>query len=248
MKNNLTEKHEKALNKFVKEQKKNQNVIGLLLSGSFVHSKPDKNSDLDVVIITKDSKFRERGNTWINGVEVEYFNNPVKQIRHYFKKEIGSKSPYTAHMLANSKILYQKDQEIYNLVREAKKILQKPQKRMNKFEVENARYMIDDLEKDLEDVCLKKDYFAFKVISSRISVDCLNIFYRINKISPEKPKRLISRLEEIDIKFSQMYSKVLLSKNIQEEFKNSKILIRYVEKMLGGKRPKEWKLKSRCEV
>jgi len=75
---NLSEKHEVALKKFVDKQKKNPNVIGMVISGSFVHYKPDKNSDLDVFVVLKDSEYREKGNTWINGVEVEYFINPIK--------------------------------------------------------------------------------------------------------------------------------------------------------------------------
>ena len=100
------EKFEKALNIFVDKTKKNKNVIAILITGSFIHSVPDKNSDLDVYILTKEGKYRERGNTWINGVEVEYFMNPVKQVEQYFIDETKKGGPHTAHMFANSKILF----------------------------------------------------------------------------------------------------------------------------------------------
>jgi predicted nucleotidyltransferase len=249
MKNNLTPKHKKALEKFTEQQKKNPEVIGILLSGSFIHSKPDKNSDLDIFVITKNSKFRERGNIWIDGVEVEYFNNPVKQIRHYFKKEIkGETSPSTAHMFANSVILYNKDPEINTLIKEAKKILKKPNKNMTRFEIEHARYFIDDLGKDLEDMYIKKDNFSFEIISLKILKDCLDIFYKTKRLYPEKSKRLLLNLKKIDKEFANIYKNALLEKDTKKKYAKLKILIKYVEKILGGKRPKEWKLKSRCEI
>src|SRR3989344_3758665 len=107
----MQEKFQQALQKFVDKHKKNSNVIGIFLTGSFIHSKPDKNSDLDVYVLTKDSKFRERGNTWIDGVEIEYFINPVKQVEQYFKEE-GDGGPHTAHMFINSKVLYSKGNEL----------------------------------------------------------------------------------------------------------------------------------------
>ncbi len=85
----IEEKFQKALDKFVEKTKGNKNVVGILVTGSFVHSVLHKNSDLDVFVITKDSVIRERGNTWIDGVEVEYFMNPIKQIEYYFKEEAG---------------------------------------------------------------------------------------------------------------------------------------------------------------
>ena len=101
--NDLKPKFDLALNKFAEKHKQNKHVIAILVTGSYIHSKPDKNSDLDVCIIVDESTTRERGNTWVNGVEIEYFINPVKQVRHSFDTEIDS--PQLAHMFANSKVI-----------------------------------------------------------------------------------------------------------------------------------------------
>ncbi len=154
---NLREKFDSALKIFVDEHKKDRNVVGILVSGSYIHSKPDKNSDLDVSVVLKDSKTRKRGNTWTNGVEIEYFINPVRQIKHYFKTEVGDISPSTAHMFANSLVLYKKGKIMDELIKEAKKSLQKPRAKLKKFQIENGKYHLDDLEKDLEDVFVRKD-------------------------------------------------------------------------------------------
>ncbi len=125
MKNNLQEKFNKSLKIFVDKYKRNPNVLAVLVSGSYIHSTPDKNSDLDVYVLLEKAKMRERGNTWINGVEIEYFINPVNQVRYYFETEARGKKPSTIHMFANSKILYQKDKTVNQLIKEAKSILKK---------------------------------------------------------------------------------------------------------------------------
>ena len=159
MANNLQGKFDKALEIFVDKHNKNPNVLAVLITGSYIHSTLDKNSDLDVYVLLEKSEMRERGNTWINGIEIEYFINPVNQVRHYFETEIGNKSPATAHMFANCKILYQKDKTVNQLIKEAKVILKKKMPALNKMDLELARYSIDDTQKDLEDVFLKNDVF-----------------------------------------------------------------------------------------
>ena len=54
MANNLQEKFDKALKIFVDKHKKNPNVLAVFVSGSYIHSTPDKNSDLDVYVLLKE--------------------------------------------------------------------------------------------------------------------------------------------------------------------------------------------------
>lgn len=239
---NLKIKYKESLDKFIKKYKKDKNVIGILLTGSFVHSKPDKNSDLDVYIILRKSKTRERGNTWINGVEIEYFINPVRQVEHYLENE---DEPHTAHMLANSKVLFKKGNKTDELIKKAKNILNEELEKITDDEKELAKYGLDDLEKDLEDSLVKKNEFSFRQVSIKTLDKCLNIFFKVNRIKfKEKPKRLLEYLKEIDKKFSKLYKKALLEKSMKKKYEKIIELIRYLEGKLGGKRKKEWKLES----
>lgn len=240
------DKFDKALKIFVDRYKENPNVLAILVSGSYVHSTLDKNSDLDVYVLLKESKFRSRGNTWINGIEIEYFINPIKQVRYYFKTEIGSKAPSTAHMFANSKILYQKDKTVNQLIKEADKIIKKKMPAMKKMDLEFAKYIIDDERKDLEDVYLKKDVFAFSFVSGNLLQRCLDLFFKIHRIPKEKPKRLQKHIRSLDKKFEKLYTNALIEKNIDKQFASANKVVDYVENLIGGRRPKEWILRSRC--
>jgi predicted nucleotidyltransferase len=248
MTEDIVKKFQSALDEFVTLHKNNPNVIGILVSGSFIHSKPDKNSDLDISIVMSNSKTRTRGNTWIHGVEIEYFINPVAQIENYFVTEIADKSPCTAHMFANSITLYKKGNQIEKLIKKAKQIMKKKTQKMRKFDIEIEKYHIDDLQKDLEDTFLRKDIFSFNIIAANIFEKSLSIFFRINRIPKEKSKRLRGQLHKIDPDFEKIFTKSLLEVNMTKKFKAILKLIKYIEKLLGGKRPKEWMLTSPCSI
>lgn len=248
MEENILVKYEKVLKKFVDQQKCNPKVIGIFVSGSFIHSKPDKNSDLDIFVLLDKSKYRERGNTWIDGIEIEYFINPVLQVKDYFKTEIGEKAPCTAHMFANSVVLYKKGNELDKLIKEAKLILKRPVPKMKKMEIELARYFIDDLYKDLEDTYVNGDLFAFNLMANKVLEKSLQIFIKYKNVRQEKIKRLMNQLEILDKSFYKLFSDVVLEIDTKKKFECLKKLVDYTEKMIGGKRPKEWVLKSKCTV
>ena len=78
----LKQKFQEACNQFCALEQQKEEVIGIIVSGSFIHSTIDLYSDIDVYVILDPScAYRERGNTWIKGVEIEYFQNPPEQIR-----------------------------------------------------------------------------------------------------------------------------------------------------------------------
>ena len=248
MVHNLKSQYDDALKQFVERHRKNPNVLAILVSGSYIHSEPDKNSDLDVYIVLEKEKMRERGNVWINGVEIEYFINSVDQVRYYLKTEVGDKSPCTAHMFANSIVLYQKDKVINQLIKEAKAIIIKKMPKMNRIELECARYGVDDTRKDLEDVYLKKDIFAFSILANDLLSECLRIFYRVHRKPKEKSKRLRDNLKKLDIAFEQLFSEAVQKQNITEKYKAINKVVDYIENLLGGKRPKTWKIRSKSTV
>jgi len=242
----LKDKYKQVLDKFIMKYKKDDNVIGILVSGSIIHSKPDKNSDLDVHIILNKSTMRERGNTWIDGVEIEYFINPISQINEYFRSEIDK--PCTVHMLANSIVLYRRGEIVDKLIHRAKLLMRKKLPKMSKVEIENAKYLVDDLRKDLEDMYIKQDIFSFNFIATKLLDECLNIFYKIKREPLEKTKQIANSIKKIDNKFADLYINSINERKMDERYRSINIVVDYLEKMLGGKRTKEWKLKGKLTL
>ena len=117
---------------------------------------------------------------------------------------------------------------------------------MKNITKELAKYHIDDIEKDLEDTYLKKDKFAFNLVAISILRRSLDVFLQVNRTYEEKHKRLLGYLKDKDKKFALLYEKALLENSMNKKYLALRKLVRYVEKLIDGKRSKEWKLRSKC--
>jgi predicted nucleotidyltransferase len=233
---------------FADRFRKDPNVIGVLATGSVVHGTPDKNSDVDMHVIKKTSRMRERGNTWIKGIEIEYFINPVAQVRQYFKSDWADHEKTMTHMLANSVVLYKKGPVLGQLIREAKRFLSKPLPQMSKTRSELTRYEIDDLRKDLEDMIHAHDRVGFEQVAHHLLKVILDGFFRVHRIPQAKSKRMYQELYAADPAFAQTYKKAILETDQNRKYTALCTLANRVEKRIGGPRPKEWLNKSICPI
>ncbi|MEM6346649.1 MAG: nucleotidyltransferase domain-containing protein [Bacteroidota bacterium] len=233
-----------AADEYVAKTQLEKDVIGIVVSGSFVHAELGPNSDIDIYVITDPSNTeRERGNIWIHGVEIEYFKNPPQQIRAYFRKE---KSPHTAHILANGLVAFQSSTEVEKLIQEAKAIMAQKAPALKSFQIELLKYGLDDLLKDYADSYAIEDYFAAMQIKHQIINHCIDAFCQIHRIYRTKSKRLMAQLFEIDSTFGLMI--VQLSLSDWEDKKGIEKVGTYTANLLGGPRTKEWVLRSKLDL
>ena len=232
---------QKACQQFVEIQKQDDDVIGIIVTGSYIHGNLHENSDIDIhLILDEKCEYRERGNTWINGIEIEYFKNTPQQIRKYFVEEM--KSPHTAHMLVYSVVEYSNSLVINELIEEAKLVLATKPKPMHEVQKELAKYHIDDQWKDYQDSILNKDNFSrkfilFDLVNKLVDTACQ--FYQLRR---DKSKKLERQLESVDFEITLLLKNVLAAQNVNEEVLQLEILKNYLENKIGGRRTEEWKL------
>ena len=115
------EKWQLAIEKFLNEYKNEDYFLGAILTGSYATGNNDKNSDIDIYIVTKnDTEWRERGNKNIDGFLIEYFINPKKKILSYMEKDLQDYHMSTTMIFVNAKILYDNDGSVQELINIAK--------------------------------------------------------------------------------------------------------------------------------
>lgn len=183
---------EKALNKFIDKYKDEDYFLGAILTGSYATGNNDENSDIDVFIVTKDSTtWRERGNKFIDGYLIEYFINPVRQVLKEFEKGFEENGIATTLIFVGSKILYDKDGTIEELVSIAKNNLNREIKpipefqwKMNCYTIWHSFYELTSKYKRKEDIDFTYNIYLENIIKS----------YLLNKQIPLLP---IHKVEKI---------------------------------------------------
>lgn len=233
-----------AADEYVASTKTEADVLGIIVSGSFAHGQIDPHSDIDIFVITDPSNTeRERGNTWINGVEIEYFKNPPQQVRSYFRKE---ESPHTAHILAHGKLVFSRSTEVGKLIEEAKAILATPLAILKPFQVELLKYHLDDLLKDHADCIYNGDRFAAEMIKFQILNRCIDTFCQVKRMHRTKDKQLETQLAETDAIFASAIKRLTFAG--WDDLAALLAVTTKIEAILGGKRTDEWGLRSKLDL
>jgi predicted nucleotidyltransferase len=217
--------------------------LGIMLVGSYAKGYAGPNSDLDMYVIVEDQDWRERGNTWINDLEIEYFINPVKQVRAYFQQEDALR-PNTADMLGTGIVVMQKGTIIDELISEARTILYRPLSILEGVELELARYYLDDAKKDLLDLSGDPTSFAYQQTLWQAIEICNRIVSRQYGAYQDRVKIRFAQIQSLDSKYSHILNWIV---NDSSNPDRVIALIEYVEGLIGP-RPKEWVLRGDLTV
>ena len=99
-------------------------VVGVLVCGSYITGSPTNHSDLDVhIILDNRVNYRERGNKIVDGLLIEYFANPPKQILLYFDEDFREKSLMCQTQFVTGKIMFDKAGDVKTLKERAKSMI-----------------------------------------------------------------------------------------------------------------------------
>lgn len=246
-----TKKIDIIIEKFIDEFKKQHSndsieIEGVLLAGSYAFpDKLSKNSDLDLFLVIKNAGKRYRGMKKIENIDVDYFINPIQQLRADLEKAKISNSKVFIYVLANGKILLDKDNRLLELQKGARlQIKRQIKNRIPNSSVILMKYFIDDYIGDIEDDYENKDYFAWQYNICLLLNYLVEVFCKYNHILQVKPKYQKAEIIKKDKHFVKLYEKIAIINLKEEKIKQIKKLSRYVLDSLGGGLPEEWEIES----
>lgn len=149
-------------------------------------------------------------------------------------------------MLAYGEVMYSRSRIINDLISEAKDIINGKPREMSELEIELTKYGIDDLYKDFEDAIINEELIGVELIRHKILNKSIDVFCEMNRIWRTKDKRLREQLEEIDLEFVLAIESAM-NQNWRENSSMDKLRV-ITENLLGGRRTKEWNLKSKLDI
>ena len=256
------EKWQKPLDKFLSEWKDRPYVLGAILTGSRATTHYSERSDFDVYIILSDSiRWRERGNKVIDGLLFEYFANPAKQIRTYFKKEFSDYDRLTSTMFVTGKVIFDRTGAVRRLVREAQRWLDKDFPKQGRQQREQDKYAVSDLLdglRDLHDHGSKGFEFLYYHTLKR-TFDGYAKFLRVEPPSTNESK-MVKILEDADFRrqykirefpdriFVRLFLRCLEKKTDAERMDSIDMLAKHVLNKMGGFDIDGWKLRSKLDL
>lgn len=94
-----------------------EHILGVLFYGSYKHGLNNQNSDIDLHIIYDDSNPEHliRGNTFVNGIRIEYFEKTISEIYNNVEEGYTTQDNATESIIGKSEIIYEKDNSMQDL-------------------------------------------------------------------------------------------------------------------------------------
>ncbi|WP_461862851.1 nucleotidyltransferase domain-containing protein [Thermococcus sp.] len=245
-----------ALERFIGEWRERDFVEAALLTGSYAVGLETERSDVDVyIILSDDVGWRERGNVLVDGVLIEYFANPPKQIRRYFEEEFASYSRSTARIIAMGKVLFDKTGIAEDFKAEAFEYLRKPFERPDTTWVELSKYFLWDHLDSLKDAEERSDpsfsYLYYMALSRTLEVYSKFLGVEIPPASKvyrlfrnENFRRAYMFEEFPDGEFVELFLSALRECRAE----NLERVIEHVLEKMGGFSIDGWKLRTPVKV
>ncbi len=249
-----------ALNKFLEPWKERDEVIGFLVCGSYITGTSSKRSDIDLHIITSDgTEWRERGTRIVDGYLIEYFVNPPRQIRAYFKQDHESNRLDSPTQFVTGKTLHDKTGIIAQLKKEAGGWLAKKFTDPDETILGLHKYALWDTLDNLRDIHEKKSRsFNYAYFSALKMV--LGLYSRYLKTEIYHPERVHELLTDPTVQrkylqqgypdpvFRDMYVKAITVVDQVEMLECFQEITDYVLKQTGGFKLDGWVIRTPLEL
>ena len=166
-------------------------VVGVLACGSYITGNPTSHSDLDIhIVLDNKVNYRERGNKYVDGLLIEYFANPMKQILCYFEEDFSDKSLMSQVQFATGEIISDKVGDVEAIKNKSKEMISdfyssgEKNSPMNELEKYGLWDMLDDLQDAFENHRPDFDFMYFNSLNTLIKeyMRCVNLPYNIKAI------------------------------------------------------------------
>lgn len=214
MQNETANDWRKKLDIFLSDFEYASDLVGVLVCGSYVTGNPTSHSDLDVHLILDDVVvYRERGNRIIDGLLIEYFANPPKQILCYFEDDFHDRSLMAQTQFATGLILMDKTGDAAILKDKAETMIadlyaQPTVPSMNELEKYGLWDIMDDLQDAYKTQRMDFDFLYFNCLNRLIEcyMKRINRPYNVKTIlgnivdDATRKKYLLQELPDPEIK------------------------------------------------
>jgi len=130
-----------AARKFIDECEFKDDIDAVFLTGSYATGNADEFSDIDLYIVLNDAvNYRQRGNRRVDGFLVEYFANPMRQIRKYIDTNHENVRTTEVNMILGGRLIFSKNSTANELIDYCQQKTTTPFAKMSEFHIKTGLY------------------------------------------------------------------------------------------------------------
>jgi hypothetical protein len=208
-------------------------LLGVLATGSRIHSTPGPTSDLDVHVVIAQPR-RQRRNILLDGLEIEMFINPPFQIHRYL-----ADGGNNIHMFTFGRAIYDPQGLIGQIQDQARALWQAGPAPFANSNLWMPRYGAADMLRDLTD--LGEDEAAASLQIARIVDQLIETHCRLNRRWTSKPKRRLADLSGWAPEVARLAVAALTERTLAERSAAVQRMAELVLTPIGGLMPLEWR-------
>ena len=236
-----------AARKFIEQCEFYTDIEAVFLTGSYATDNADKYSDIDLyIVLNDDCKWRVRGNKLLDdGFRIEYFANPIRQIKTYIDSSYEDVRILEINMILNGIVIYDKNSTAETLKTYCLQKCMAEFPKLGDFHVQMGQYYIwdnfDELTRAYDnktaDFAMQyyifiKDIFEFY---SRYICSPIPNYHKLYKWLTDKTYRSNFKLPPYnDGYFLQLVTEAFDSPDINTMFAKAGNIKDYVFKKVGG--------------
>ncbi len=191
---------------FLEELKNREDVVGVILFGSWARGNNRPNSDVDLVVILDEGYQRCVENK--NGQIFEIIYTTEKDAFDYWE----SNKDDAFGLWSVAKILYDRDGKIQELKERITDVLNVGKKEINTLQLEQFRFDAVDLIGCVEEI-IDSDPITAKLLIFNIVFSLTEVFFDIRQMWTPAPKQRLLKIKEINPTFYDLLE-VFYSDNI----------------------------------
>jgi len=253
------EKWEQAARSFIDSCSFKDEIDAVFLTGSHAFGNADEFSDVDLfIVLSDDAKWRERGSKRVNGLRIEYFVNPVRQIIKYIEGSYTDARLIEITMILGGIVIYNKNSAAEKMIDYCKQKLVSEFPKMSEFNVKTGLYLLWDNLDELNRAYANKtpdvemQFFmlirsAFELYSRYICSPVPSYHKLFKWLTNEKYAKRYGLPVFNDTVFLEMIKSAFCCKDSKAMLELSDDIYAYVSDKMGGMDVDNFALRGPCE-
>jgi len=253
-------KWERVARSFIDSCSFKDDIEAVFLTGSHVFGNADEFSDIDLYIILSDSvDWRERGNKRVDGMLIEYFANPMRQVKKYIDDSYANVRLIEINMILGGNIIFDKNSAADKAIAYCKEKLSEDFPEMSEFSIKTGLYLLwdclDELKRshsmDSSDFTMQYFRFvqsAFELYSRYVCSPVPNYHKLYRWLNDEEYFNRYGLVAHKDPEFVALVRSAFTCEDNATMFGMAEGLYEYVAGKMGGMDIGNFVLRGGCEI